>query len=85
MNSYVKAAHAHFTAVQAEAEAVLETYFNNSVGIGEHSDLPTEIYNWVDKLSNAEDALAVLGRFKRQQNGKDEAGFEIKSRLGHKV
>ena len=44
MNSYVKAAHAHFTAMQAEAEAVLETYFNNSVGIGEHSDLPEEIY-----------------------------------------
>ena len=85
MNSYVKAAHAHFTAEQAEAEAVLETYFNNSVGIGEHSDLPEEIYKWVDKLSNAEDALTVLGRFKRQQNGKDEAGFEIKSRLGHKV
>ena len=33
MNSYVKAAHAHFTADQAEAEAVLETYFNKSVGI----------------------------------------------------
>ena len=85
MNSYVKAAHAHFTAEQAEAEAVLETYFNNSVGIGEHSDLPEEIYKWVDKLSNAEDALVVLGRFKRQQNGKATADPEIKSRLGHKV
>ena len=85
MNSYVKAAHAHFTAQQAEAEAVLETYFNNSVGIGEHSDLPEEIYKWVDKLSNAEDALVVLGRFKRQQNGKATADPENKSRLGHSV
>ena len=85
MNRYVKAAHAHFTAEQAEAEAVLETYFNNSVGIGEHSDLPEEIYKWVDKLSNAEDALVVLGRFKRQQNGKVTADPENKSRLGHSV
>ena len=85
MNSYVKAAHAHFTAEPAEAEAVLETYFNNSVGIGEHSDLPEEIYKWVDKLSNAEDALTVLGRFKRQQNGKATADPENKSRLGHSV
>ena len=85
MNKYVKAAHAHFTAEQAEAEAVLETYFNKSVGIGEHSDLPEEIYKWVDKLSNAEDALTVLGRFKRQQNGKATADPENKSRLGHSV
>ena len=85
MNSYVKAAHAHFTAEQAEAEAVLETYFNNSVGIGEHSDLPEEIYKWVDKLSNAEDALTVLGRYKRQQNGKVVADPENKSRLGPSV
>ena len=85
MNSYVKAAHAHFMAEQAEAEAVLETYFNNSVGIGEHSDLPAEIYKWVDKLSNAEDALAVLGRFKGKQNGHDKNGPELISRLGHSV
>ena len=85
MNRYVKAAHAHFTAIQAEAEAVLETYFNYSVGVGEHSDLPAEIYKWVDKLSNAEDALVVLGRFKRQQNGKATADPENKSRLGHSV
>ena len=85
MNSYVKAAHAHFTAMQAEAEAVLDTYFNKSVGIGEHSDLPAEIYKWVDKLSNAEDALVVLKRFKRQQNGTAVDGTEIISRLGHGV
>ena len=85
MNRYVKAAHAHFTAEQAEAEAVLETYFNKSVGVGEHSELPAEIYKWVDKLSNAEDALVVLKRFKRQQNGTAVDGPEIISRLGHGV
>tara|TARA_Y100000310_G_scaffold302376_1_gene339649 strand:+ start:9831 stop:10088 length:258 start_codon:yes stop_codon:yes gene_type:complete len=85
MNNYVKAANAHFTAVQAEAEAVLETYFNNSVGIGEHSDLPTEIYKWVDKLASAEDALVVLERFKRQQNGKAGTYPENKSQNGRSI
>ena len=69
MNSYVKATNAHFTAAKLETEAVLGTYFNKSVGVGEHSDIPEEIYRWVDKLASAEDALVVLERFKRQQNG----------------
>ena len=37
------AAVAHFEGKKLEAEAVLDTYFNNSVGIGEHSYLPAEI------------------------------------------
>ena len=51
---------AHFEGKKLEAEAVLDTYFNNSVGIGEHSDLPAEIYKWVEKLATAEDALLSL-------------------------
>ena len=38
MNKYAKASEAHFIAVKLEAEAVLDTYFNSAVGIGEHSD-----------------------------------------------
>ena len=48
-NKYAAASKAHFTAVKLEAEAVLDTYFNNSVGIGEHSDIPAEVNKWVDK------------------------------------
>ena len=57
------AAVAHFEGKKLEAEAVLDTYFNNSVGIGEHSDLPAEIYKWVEKLATAEDALETLARY----------------------
>ena len=57
------AAVAHFEGKKLEAEAVLDTYFNNSVGIGEHSDLPAEIYKWVEKLATAEDALESLARY----------------------
>ena len=43
-NKYVTAAVAHFESKKLEAEAVLDTYFNNAVGIGEHSELPSDIY-----------------------------------------
>ena len=62
-NKYVEASKAHFTALKLEAEAVLDTYFTNSVGIGEHSDIPDEVNKWIDKLSTAEDALKVLTRY----------------------
>lgn len=63
MSNYAKASEAHFTAMKLEAEAVLETYFNNSVGIGEHSDIPAEVNKWVERLSTAEDALKTLVRY----------------------
>ena len=63
-NKYIAATVAHFEGKKLEAEAVLDTYFNNSVGIGEHSDLPTEIYKWVEKLATAEDALEALARYR---------------------
>ena len=63
-NKYMTAAVAHFEGKKLEAEAVLDTYFNNSVGIGEHSDLPAEIYKWVEKLATAEDALEALARYR---------------------
>ena len=63
-NKYITATVAHFEGKKLEAEAVLDTYFNNSVGIGEHSDLPAEIYKWVEKLATAEDALDALERYR---------------------
>jgi hypothetical protein len=63
VNKYVVATKSHFETERLEAEAVLETYFSNAVGIGEHSDIPQEIYKWVEKLASAEDALSALSRF----------------------
>ena len=63
-NMYIQASLSHFTTKKLEAEAVLDTYLNNSVGIGEHSDLPTEINIWVAELASAEDALNILERYK---------------------
>ena len=59
-NLYYKAAITHFQSKAAEARAVLDTYLNNSVGIGEHSKLLDEVTNWTKALSEAEECLATL-------------------------
>jgi hypothetical protein len=46
----------------AEAKAILNIYFNKSVGIGEHPDLLTEVDKYVDKLAAAEDKVESLKR-----------------------
>jgi len=63
VNKYANASEAHFRAMKLEAEAVLDTYLNSAVGIGEHSDIPAEVNKWVEKLSTAEDALETLTRY----------------------
>ena len=47
-----------------ESLATLRVYMNKSVGIGEHSDLITELDKYVAKLASAEDNLATLQRHK---------------------
>ncbi len=59
-NLYYRAALTHFQSKADEAKAVLDTYFNNSVGIGEHSKLLDEITNWTKILCEAEECLAAL-------------------------
>ena len=63
MNKYAQASEAHFRAMKLEAEAVLDTYFNSAVGIGEHSDIPEEVNKWVERMSTAEDALETLAHY----------------------
>lgn len=59
-NKYYEALKAKYIAEAKEAEAVLETYFKNSVGIGEHSDLIEEFDKHIVKLSEAKEKLEVL-------------------------
>lgn len=58
--SLYQAAEALYEAKIAEAKAVLEIYFTNPVGIGEHSDLLTEVDKWVSQLAEAEEKLETL-------------------------
>jgi len=65
-NPYFDALEAKYIADIKEAQAVLQTYFQNSVGIGEHSDLLPEFDKWVGQLAEAQDKLKALrGLLKR--------------------
>jgi len=62
MNKLLKAALSQYEAQRDEALAVLEVYFNNSVGIGDHSNLLNEITEWTQKLTEAEENIDTLKR-----------------------
>jgi fructose-1,6-bisphosphatase len=58
--NYFLALQKKYEAQKQEALSNLETYFNNPVGIGEHSDLLTEFDKWIEVLANASDKLETL-------------------------
>jgi|TARA_B100001250_G_scaffold414631_1_gene455030 hypothetical protein len=60
MNNLYNAALSHWNAKKDEAIATLELYFNNSVGIGEHSAILNEINKWTNELSQANDNVQSL-------------------------
>ncbi|MEM9327161.1 MAG: hypothetical protein AAGA85_15945 [Bacteroidota bacterium] len=57
---YFEALVKKYEAQIMEAKATLHTYFNSSVGIGEHSDLLEEFDKHMENLANAEDKLEKL-------------------------
>ena len=56
----LRATIAHYKSKKAEALASLDVFFNNSVGVADHSDFLEEIKKWVEVLTSAEDSLATL-------------------------
>ena len=51
MNKWLKAELDYWKSQRSTALATLELYFNDSVGIGEHSKISDEIHEWTNKLS----------------------------------
>ena len=62
-NKLLKAAYFSYNAQKAEALAHLEILFKNSVGIGEHTDILSEIDKWVKSLSEADENLETLKKY----------------------
>ena len=62
MNKLLQAALSQYEAQREEALAVLEVYFNNSVGIAEHSNLLKELTEWSQKLADAEENISTLNK-----------------------
>lgn len=52
-----------YEAQRSEALAILQVYFHNPVGIGEHPDLPAEMDKYVEQVANAEDKLHALEKW----------------------
>ena len=59
-NNLLKATIDSYVAQKSEAKAHLEILFKKSVGIGEHTDLLSEIKKWTESLSQAEENLETL-------------------------
>ena len=59
-NILLKAALASYEATRLEALAVLKVYFENAVGIGDHSNFLDEVKKWTGTLADAEENIATL-------------------------
>ena len=62
MNQLIQAAIDSYQAQRTEALAHLDIFFNDAVGIGEHTDLLTEVKKWTSSLAEAEDCLETIKR-----------------------
>ena len=76
-NSLYKAELSRCVAQRDEAIAHLETLYNRSVGIGEHTDILEEIDKWTEKLAAAIDKIQVTATV-FGQNPKDEGAVSPK-------
>ena len=59
-NNLLKATFDYYESQKSEAIAHLEILFKKSVGIGEHTDLLSEIKKWTESLSQAEENIQTL-------------------------
>ena len=60
----ISALRARYEADVAEADATINIYLTNSVGIGEHPQHIEEVDKLVSKIAEAKDILEVLEDFK---------------------
>ena len=59
----LEALRSRYEAEIAEADATANIYLTNSVGIGEHPDLLTEVDKYVELLESASGKLEVLNKY----------------------
>ena len=62
MNKLLKASIDKYESQKSEALAHLDILFNNSVGIGEHTDILSEVNKWIESLSQAEENIKTLNK-----------------------
>ena len=60
MNNLYNAILSHYKSKESEALAVLDMYFNNVVGVPDHSNVLGELETWTEKLTNARENIKTL-------------------------
>ena len=73
MNLFVKALQDHYASKISEAVATLNLYLNNSVGVGEHSDILEELKKYVDILDDADGKLNTLNKYLNANNTQEKS------------
>jgi prefoldin subunit 5 len=63
----LEALESRYQAEIAEADATIQIYLNNSVGIGEHPQHLDEINKLIDKIAQAKEKLEVLKEFEPEK------------------
>ena len=62
------ALESRYQAEIAEADATIQIYLTNSVGIGEHPQHLDEINKLIEKIANAKEKLEVIKEFEPEKN-----------------
>jgi len=63
----LNALRARYEAEIAEADATVNIYLSNSVGIGEHPQHIDEVNKLIDKIAQAKEKLDVLDEFEPEK------------------
>ena len=63
----LNALRARYEAEIAEADATVNIYLENSVGIGEHPQHIDEVNKLIDKIAQAKEKLEVLDEFEPEK------------------
>ena len=66
-NAILDALEARYEAQVAEAHATIKIYLENSVGIGEHPQHIDEIDKQLQRISETEEKLEAIKRFKTER------------------
>ena len=61
------ALESRYQAEIAEADATIQIYLTNSVGIGEHPQHIDEVNKLIDKIAQAKEKIEVLGEFEPEK------------------
>ena len=60
MNKWLQAELDYWQSQKSQSLATLELYFNDSVGIGEHSDITESVVNEIEKIARWQDVLHII-------------------------